>query len=139
MYTAEEQAANRKKWIAVLRSGEYQQANGKLRDGDKFCCLGIACDISGLGEWIAYGNQETEDNILYGYKIIDRGYCDLYLPKETLPVMVMDWLGITVNGLLSHSSDYCGVQIVSLADANDEGMSFEEIADIIESDEIIKQ
>jgi len=32
-------------WIEVLRSGLYEQGKGKLQNGNKFCCLGVACDI----------------------------------------------------------------------------------------------
>jgi hypothetical protein len=45
------QIANRKKWVKALRSGKYKQTSGRLvRDG-KYCCLGVACDVSGLGRW----------------------------------------------------------------------------------------
>lgn len=37
--------------VAALRSGKYKQGRNQLRYGDKFCCLGVACDISGLSEW----------------------------------------------------------------------------------------
>src|SRR3990167_8725500 len=39
--------------VAALRSGKYKRGIGRLRseDGKKFCCLGVACDISGVGEW----------------------------------------------------------------------------------------
>lgn len=53
-YTAEEQAEHRKEWVKALRSGKYEQAKGTLKQTDggreQFCCLGVACDISGLGE-----------------------------------------------------------------------------------------
>lgn len=29
------------KWIAALRSGEYKQATGMLRDEGCYCCLGV--------------------------------------------------------------------------------------------------
>lgn len=38
----------KEKWIAALRSGEYQQAKGKLFDGIGYCCLGVACVINGV-------------------------------------------------------------------------------------------
>lgn len=34
-----------KRWIAALRSGEYIQGRGQLRNQDKFCCLGILCNL----------------------------------------------------------------------------------------------
>jgi hypothetical protein len=33
-----------KKWVQALRSGEYRQARGRLKKGNAFCCLGVACD-----------------------------------------------------------------------------------------------
>lgn len=35
------------KWIAALRSNKYKQGAGQLRNcKDKFCCLGVLCDIN---------------------------------------------------------------------------------------------
>lgn len=44
----------REEWVAALRSGKYQRAEGSLkktnRNGeDCFCCLGVACDLAGVG------------------------------------------------------------------------------------------
>lgn len=47
-YSREEQAQNRVKWVEALRSGEYKQGKDQLRGGDRFCCLGVACEVSGL-------------------------------------------------------------------------------------------
>lgn len=48
----------RKRWLAALRSGKYKQHRQALRkftptDSFKYqhCCLGVLCDISGLGEF----------------------------------------------------------------------------------------
>jgi len=41
-------------WVAALRSGEYSQGRGRLRNDHAFCCLGVLCDLhrkAGLGEW----------------------------------------------------------------------------------------
>ena len=32
-------------WIAALRSGKYEQMIGALNKGDKFCALGVACQL----------------------------------------------------------------------------------------------
>ena len=51
-YTKEEQAEHRSDWVKALRSGKYKRAVGQLHDADgNYCVLGVACDISGLGEW----------------------------------------------------------------------------------------
>jgi hypothetical protein len=39
------------KWVAALRSGEYQQCTGKLRSDQGFCCLGVALDLIDHAEW----------------------------------------------------------------------------------------
>lgn len=41
---------NAKKWVVALRSGEYKQTTNQLynADEDAYCCLGVACAISGL-------------------------------------------------------------------------------------------
>jgi len=52
---AEQIKENRAKWIKALSSGRYRQAEGILRHIDhgrkKYCCLGVACQISRLGKW----------------------------------------------------------------------------------------
>ena len=42
-------------WIEALRSGKYEQGRGALRMGDKFCCLGVACDLIDQGAWDGVG------------------------------------------------------------------------------------
>jgi len=43
-------------WVAALESGEYKQGRGRLRKKDRFCCLGVLCDLynkeTGKGKWI---------------------------------------------------------------------------------------
>ena len=62
-----EQKEHNKKLVEALRSGEYQQVQGRLRvtkeimkqypgtfDSTGFCCLGVACDLAakdGVGAW----------------------------------------------------------------------------------------
>jgi hypothetical protein len=38
----------KRKWVEALRSGTYHQAVGFLRNEDRFCCLGVLCQIAGL-------------------------------------------------------------------------------------------
>lgn len=109
-WTAEEQRGHRKLWVEALRSGKYEQARSVLRaDNTSFCCLGVACDISGLGEWIGF-HYLREDKLL--------------------PDQVQLWLGL--NGALGGFLD--GGSKKYLTDYNDGGMPFAEIADIIESE-----
>lgn len=42
----------KEKWLHALRSGAYQQGMGMLRShDDKFCCLGVLCDIADPLGW----------------------------------------------------------------------------------------
>ncbi len=111
---------NGKTWLAALRSGIYKQNKGALRSGDKFCCLGVASDISKVGEWIP---SDGED-ILYDYK------SGPFISFSYLHPAVSEWLGI------SHRSRQVELPEDSifedLAEANDGELTFSEIADLIE-------
>ena len=109
IYTPAQQAEHRKQWVQALRSDDYVQATGKLRDRDAFCCLGVACEISGLGEW-------DEDNVYLGV-------------GASLPPAVRDWLG-----LREAEGEHGPHSIFSLTAFNDRGDTFEQIADLIEKE-----
>jgi hypothetical protein len=32
-------------WIAALRSGDFVQGYGRLNDHNKYCCLGVKCEL----------------------------------------------------------------------------------------------
>lgn len=41
----------KQKWLNALRSGNFQQGTGKLRDSNgNYCCLGVLCEITGNGQ-----------------------------------------------------------------------------------------
>lgn len=116
MYTAEEQKEHRKQLVAALRSGNYQQTTKVLKDENGFCCLGVACDISGLGEWTASNRYKT--------------------PTKTevcvLPPIVADWLGIDQAGRFIND----GLKDALWVKNDMSRMTFNEIADIIESEPV---
>ena len=116
---------NFKAWIAALRSGEYSQTTGVLRNDVTntrpvgYCCLGVACDISGVGSW-----DESKD---------DRGNPAVAYDNETfeLPYIVIEWLGIDDDEtIMTDGVEEDWVQAV--IGMNDGGASFAEIADILE-------
>lgn len=95
------------KWVAALRSGEYEQGKGRLREGDKFCCLGVLCDIY----------AQTHPDILVLRK--NKGY---YMGQDSyLPNSVMGWAelkGINPyinNTLLSHFNDEVNLNFEQIA------------------------
>lgn len=108
-----------RKWVNALRSGQYKQANGTLREGqDTFCCLGVACEISGLSEW---------KNVVPG----DPDYMYAYLgDTQQMPVKVANYFGLDEGNpyiVLNKKGDEEG-----LAQLNDGGKSFKQIANLIE-------
>lgn len=41
----------KEEWVTALRSGEYRQGKGFLRNSDdEYCCLGVLCDLAGM-QW----------------------------------------------------------------------------------------
>ncbi len=98
-------------WVATLRSGNYQQGFGALRSTDKFCVLGVLCNI--------YSQSCSEDQWVE----------DRILGKVcSLPKPIMDWAGMkSTNGILPDSN-------TSLTYLNDHDVPFTELADVIEHD-----
>lgn len=116
MTTKEQQKANRKILADALRSGKYKQGRKCLREDDKFCCLGVAMDIFSDEEW----RIESRNRYAKG----EFGY----------------WLSPEVKEKLGFPNDvgFCAIEeewdkLDSLANFNDAGYSFEQIADIIEN------
>lgn len=110
-----------KLWIADLRSGKHEQGTGLLKRGDKYCCLGRLCDISGLGSF------ENDIDVPLDNFISTNGE----LNSCVLPESVMEWAGIkSDNGLLYPIPNYPHCR--DLTGLNDSGKTFVEIADIIE-------
>jgi hypothetical protein len=102
----------KEKWIAALRSGKYKQGAGSLRKIDLFCCLGVLCDIYAKENQISWKKDRENDvfRLLTSYAI--------------LPVEVEIWADINgQNPIIGESN---------LADLNDIGKTFKEIADLIE-------
>jgi len=106
------------KWIAALLSGEYKQAKGKLYDGEGYCCLGVLCKVLG-GEFI------KEDSYVNHIKDIWR--CEH--ESEILPLSIKEKAGMAS---LSGEYNYDRSFDAQLTRDNDDGKTFEEIADIID-------
>lgn len=61
----------RDKWCEALESGNYKQGTKRLRKDGKYCCLGVLCDVAGLG-WVNIDDEyfatygECVDNVRVG-------------------------------------------------------------------------
>lgn len=101
------------KWVEALRSGKYHQADSMLRvykskeEGYSFCCLGVLCDTMGA-KWLA-GKPVLGD--------VNIGNTDEELLGEH---------GLRISGLDEKTQQ-------TLAEMNDGGSPFSEIADYIEA------
>jgi len=105
-------------WVAELRSGRHEQGNYLLhrKDGRK-CCLGVACYLE-------------RDNLKIT-RIPNHGDIEYNGFSSKLPPFMLDKWGIqSGNGKLLF--EHNGKVYKSLTHANDLGVTFEEIADIIE-------
>jgi len=121
--------ARRKEWVAALRSGRYPQTSNALRDVDGYCCLGVACEISGLGSWNSY---ESSSFVFVPHDDADGAQMAI------MPPAVMEYYGVDDGRVpVSYPRRYSGyVDGYVLSDMNDLGMTFAQIADIIEREMI---
>lgn len=98
-----------KKWVKALKSGKYAQGTSYLKQGSEYCCLGVLSSIS------PYKNNFTRMNL----NVNDKS------KNSVLPVPIRDWAGMrTTSGELNNDC--------SLTSMNDNGSSFEQLADFIE-------
>jgi len=121
----------KQKWVRALRSGKYKQASGQLKTEDGFCCLGVLCDVYDSTNWtVAADNDLGEAYQEWHYKISKLGgYTSIM--KDVLPDEVVDAAGLDLqNPEVPYGID--GTR-TSLAQLNDTGATFAQIADLIET------
>jgi hypothetical protein len=125
-------------WVAALRSGEYEQGVQLLRQGDQFCCLGVLCDLHRK----AHQKEGENDTVNSWFPTIDpemdNAPCFSYRYGNTtsLPDVVIDWCGLyscdpPVQRIVC-PQDYDVTEDGTLSSFNDKGLTFDQIADIIE-------
>lgn len=131
-------------WVAALRSGNFPQGKEQLLTGTveqgSYCCLGVLCELyrrdTGNGEWTTDGPREEN---YFEVEEGDRSW-------SSLPVGVARWAGF-VNELdaiplgaqdpqvrqeIKLPGDLIRTEPIALANLNDSGTPFDEIADLIE-------
>jgi hypothetical protein len=116
-------AAIKAQWLAALRSGDYRQGKGALHyidpEGDSFlCCLGVLCVMAEY-EGVTEGVQRSGTEFI-SYEEMTA------LPPES----VSKWAGAThINPAIIEDRDGA---VQTLGHLNDEGLTFEQMADVIE-------
>lgn len=106
--------AIKRKWVKALRSGRYKQGSSALKnDKGEFCCLGVLCNVMRV-KW-----REND-------------WGDFIPHIEGKPVgQTMSPAGYLGNGLLRKVGMANSTQ-QKLAEMNDHGSTFKEIADFIQ-------
>lgn len=110
----------KKRWVAALRSGEYEQGSEVLRTLDnKFCCLGVLCDLHAKETGKAWLPRPSDSRYTY------RGGASL------LPISVHVWADLDSTSPKVKVDNHNHKQFLTML--NDiERLTFNEIADIIE-------
>lgn len=105
-----------RQWAKALESGEYKQGIGRLRNGDKFCCLGVLCNLHAQAHPEIAGKQKNKNN-----------YLDML---GELPYQVMKWANVKNNeGHFYDSQNLLECNLITLNDT--EKLNFSEIAKVI--------
>lgn len=99
----------RSQWITALESGTYAQGRGNLRGGDRYCVLGVMCDLFKdivHGTWVPRGKY-------YSFEAFPRRY--------TSVEFLLDLVGVPLD------------QACALTSMNDRGATFRELAAYLRS------
>lgn len=111
-------------WVAALRSGRYKQEIGALETCAGSCCLGVLTRefmVRHPGV-VRVSNQGRNEPRIFINPLINES------STEVLLGVVQKWAGVAnADGLFDFDASF-----TSLTEMNDEGVSFDEIADSIE-------
>lgn len=110
-------------WIAALKSGTYEQGKQALQSvHGGYCCLGVACIV--LGKNLSYRYTDKEDTV----KRLAGG---LPFNQRDAGATIPDWLCNIDTDFLKFDYRGKGLSAIAIANMNDSGMSFTEIADVL--------
>lgn len=101
-----------KKWIEALRSGKYKQGQDFLRTEEGFCCLGVLCDVLDSKKWAEDSSRDVATGKAWWI-----------------------WNGDSIAMITPHTYEKVGIDCADsydLAQLNDDGLSFDSIAQYIE-------
>ena len=128
-----------KQWVDALKSGTYQQGQGKLHATDikgecMYCCLGVLCDLymqQNPDELDVKVVTRKSDAFPQHFQMLSIGDDSLTVydnESVVLPLRVREWAGMSDPlGRFTNAS----LAQDSLAELNDHGMSFAKLADVI--------
>ena len=123
---------NARRWVKALRSRDFQQGVGKLFDGERYCCLGVACELFWKEtpldcRWEPFSLNIDDKTVGYTF----------HGEVSVLPEKVREWLGLNfVDGQFDNLPDGCYEDGMTLIRLNDEAWTFKQIADFMESEPV---
>ncbi len=117
----------REQWIEALLSGKYQQGKGRLKSitgGEKHCCLGVLCELYVSQVPSAHWRDRHETNGTVGVIVDEKGQQNHILLTDA----IKNWAGLPefIEVALNDKD-------VEVAWLNDNGATFDEIANLIEA------
>jgi hypothetical protein len=124
------------RWIAWLRDPSHEQGQSYLKKGGKYCCLGGLCELA-IEDGVIHRSLETT-------RILQEDTVSFYGESAVLGGVVMDWAGLESNrayiaelreripGSAPPDTLIDFTTNTNLASLNDSGLTFNQIADIID-------
>ena len=85
------------RWIQALKSGNFQQGKNSLHYENKFCCLGVLCELA------------VENNVSSYERSVDSSYTYYDGGSTTPAARVLNWAeleSITVETLIRMNDSY---------------------------------
>jgi len=108
--------------IEALESDEYEQGLRSLNKDNKFCCLGVACEIA-----IEHGLELHK--FVRNVAPFNKGRVEYDETAAYLPLRAQEWYGIDESNPLLCWLDNSGRRYENSASfLNDRGISFKDIA-----------
>ncbi len=117
------------KWIKALRSGDFQQCRGALKTNKGYCCLGVLCELYLNDHPKAFWKKATNFVIPESFRFHVSKEAGMNAAIGTLPNEVVEWAGLSPGDPLVTTKLGKKMPLTSL---NDGGVSFSEIATLIE-------
>lgn len=127
----------KKLWIEALRSDDYEQGKSYLHSisnvGDdkehRYCCLGVLCEIA-IKQGLPIVDK-LQENIVFSSRQTVITYDG---QRSVLPGSVAAWANITSDGsyIPKRPAELHNYKSGALTHDNDKGMTFAEIASIID-------
>lgn len=86
-------------WVNALESGKYKQASNSLKTPEGMCCLGVACEVSGLSNWEEERGVRADTQSVFTY----------LGAKDFMPIEVLKYYGF-IDEMCDKSMEWCLVE-----------------------------